>query len=132
MLTCVEVRRATGGLRLFVRPPAALPGVTPNDGYTAGWVWAYPLKAALDKAAANKDLTRAGLLTAVRQLTSVDYEGMLPSGAGNFSASAQDALFRQSLIYRPDDAAPTGVTLVEDFFTGPAAKDFKFEKPCRQ
>ena len=24
MLTCVEVRRAVGGLRLFVRPPAAL------------------------------------------------------------------------------------------------------------
>ena len=24
MLTCVEVRRAAGGLRLFVRPPAAL------------------------------------------------------------------------------------------------------------
>ncbi len=111
---------------------AALPGVTPNDGYTAGWVWAYPLKAALEKAAANKDLTRAGLLNAVRQLTAVDYEGMLPSGAGNFSASAQDALFRQSLIYRPDDAAPTGVTLVEDFFTGSTAKDFKFEKPCYQ
>ncbi|HEX8865081.1 MAG TPA: hypothetical protein VF821_05435, partial [Lentzea sp.] len=111
---------------------AALPGVTPNDGYTAGWVWAYPLKAALDKAAANKDLTRAGLLAAVRQLTSVDYEGMLPSGAGNFSASAQDAVFRQSLIYRPDDAAPTGVTLVEDFFTGSTAKSFKFEKPCYQ
>jgi ABC-type branched-subunit amino acid transport system substrate-binding protein len=111
---------------------AALPGVTPNDGYTAGWVWAYPLKAALEKAVENKDLTRAGVLAAVRQLTSVDYEGMLPSGAGNFSASPQEALFRQSLIYRPDDAAPTGVTLVEDFFTGSTAKDFKFEKPCYQ
>ncbi|GLY53242.1 ABC transporter substrate-binding protein [Lentzea sp. NBRC 102530] len=111
---------------------AALPGVTPNDGYTAGWVWAYPLKAALEKAAANKDLTRAGVLNAVKQLTSVDYEGMLPSGAGNFSASPQDALFRQSTLYQPDDASPTGVTLVEDFFTGSTAKDFKFEKPCYQ
>ncbi|MET9229409.1 ABC transporter substrate-binding protein [Lentzea sp. NPDC003310] len=111
---------------------AALPGVTPNDGYTAGWVWAYPLKAALEKAAANKDLTRAGVLNAVKQLTSVDYEGMLPSGAGNFSASPQDGLFRQSTLYKPDDASPTGVTLVEDFFTGSTAKDFKFEKPCYQ
>ncbi|ONI89104.1 branched-chain amino acid ABC transporter substrate-binding protein [Saccharothrix sp. ALI-22-I] len=109
---------------------AALPDVTPNDGYTAGWVWSYPLKAALMKAAENKDLTRAGLLGAVRELDSVDYEGMLPSGAGNFSGNSNDATFRQTLIYKPDDAAATKVTLVEDFFTGPTATDFKFEKPC--
>ncbi|TWP52289.1 ABC transporter substrate-binding protein [Lentzea tibetensis] len=111
---------------------AALPSVTPNDGYTAGWVWAYPLKAALQKAADNKDLTRAGLLNAVRQLDSVDYEGMLPSGAGKQTGSPNDHVFRQSLIYKPDDAAPTGVSLVEEFFTGPTAKDFKFDKPCYQ
>ncbi|SDG43611.1 ABC-type branched-chain amino acid transport system, substrate-binding protein [Lentzea fradiae] len=111
---------------------AGLSGVTPNDGYTAGWVWAYPLKAALRKAAENKDLTRAGVVAAVRQLTSVDYEGMLPSGAGNFSASPQEAAFRQTLLYQPDEAAPTGVSLVEDFFTGPTAKDFTLDKPCYQ
>ena len=36
----------------------------PNEGHTAGWVLSYPLKAALEKAAENKDLTRAGLLAA--------------------------------------------------------------------
>ncbi|TQM83926.1 amino acid/amide ABC transporter substrate-binding protein (HAAT family) [Saccharothrix saharensis] len=108
----------------------ALPSVTPNDGYTAGWVWSYPLKAALQKAAENKDLTRAGVLAAVRQLRSVDYEGMLPEGAGNFAGNSNDAAFRQTLIYKPDEQAATGVGLVEDFFTGPTAKDFKFEKPC--
>ncbi|MFJ6677262.1 ABC transporter substrate-binding protein [Actinosynnema sp. NPDC091369] len=108
----------------------ALPSVTPNDGYTAGWVWSYPLKAALQKAAGNKDLTRAGVLAAVRQLNSVDYEGMLPDGAGNFAGNSNDAAFRQTLIYKPDEQAATGVGLVEDFFTGPTAKDFKFEKPC--
>jgi len=110
----------------------ALPGVKPNDGYTAGWVWAYPLKAALQKAAENKDLTRAGLLAAVRQLDEVDYEGMLPEGAGNYSGQPNDHAFRQTLIYRPDDSAPTGVSKVADFFTGPTAKDYKFEKPCYQ
>jgi ABC-type branched-subunit amino acid transport system substrate-binding protein len=110
----------------------ALPGVKPNDGYTAGWVWAYPLKAALQKAADNKDLTRAGVLAAVRQLNSVDYEGMLPTGAGNYTGNPNDHVFRQSVIYKPDDSAPTGVTLVEDFFSGPTAKDFKFDKPCYQ
>lgn len=108
----------------------ALPGVTPNDGYTSGWVWAYPLKAALEKAAENKDLTRAGVLAAVRQLESVDYEGMLPEGAGKFSGTPDESTFRQSLIYKPDEQAATGVGLVKDFFTGPTAKGFKFEKPC--
>ena len=104
----------------------------PNDGYTAGWVWSYPLKAALQKAAENKDLTRAGLLAAVKSLTSVDYEGMLPEGAGNYSGSPNDDVFRQSEIYKPDEAAPSGVSELEPFFTGPTAKDYKFEKPCYQ
>ncbi|GAA3462293.1 ABC transporter substrate-binding protein [Saccharothrix longispora] len=110
----------------------ALPSVTPNDGYTAGWVWAYPLKAALQKAAENKDLTRAGVLNAVRQLESVDYEGMLPTGAGKFTGTPDESTFRQTLIYKPDEQAATGVGLVEDFFTGPSAKDFTFDKPCYQ
>ena len=33
---------------------------------------------------------------------------------------------------KPDEAAPSKVSVVEPFFTGPTAKDFKFEKPCYQ
>lgn len=102
----------------------------PNEGHTAGWVFSYPLKAALEKAAENKDLTRAGLLAAVKSLTSVDYEGMLPEGAGNYGASPNEGVVRQSRIAKPDDAAPSGVSEVEPFFTGPTAKDYSFEKPC--
>jgi len=104
----------------------------PNEGYTAGWVLSYPLKAALEKAAENKDLTRAGLLAAVKSLTSVDYEGMLPEGAGNYSGTPNDNVFRQSEVHKPDEAAPSGVSELEPFFTGPTAKDFKLEKPCYQ
>jgi ABC-type branched-subunit amino acid transport system substrate-binding protein len=103
-----------------------------NDGYTSGWVWSYPLKAALTKAAENKDLTRAGLLKAVKSLTSVDYEGMLPTGAGNYAGDPEKAVFRQSQIAKPDAAADSGVTTIEQFFTGPTAKDYKFDKPCYQ
>ena len=39
----------------------ALGDVEPNEFYTAGWFWSYPLKAALEAAAENGDLTRAGL-----------------------------------------------------------------------
>ena len=58
----------------------------PNDGYTAGWAWSYPLKAALEEwLDGDYDKDRAGLLEAVQSLETVDYEGMLPEEAGNRS-----------------------------------------------
>ncbi|MGH3949992.1 MAG: ABC transporter substrate-binding protein [Pseudonocardiaceae bacterium] len=108
----------------------ALGDVTPNDGYTAGWVWSYPLKAALEKAAEGGDLTREGLLNAVTSLETVDYEGMLPEEAGNFAGEPNDTAFRQSLISEVDDSAPTGVALVKDLFVGPTAQDYELTKPC--
>jgi ABC-type branched-subunit amino acid transport system substrate-binding protein len=108
----------------------ALGSVTPNDGYTSGWVWSYPMKAALLKAEENGDLTRQGLLDAVKQLSSVDYEGMLPDGAGNYAAGANDGAVRVSAVYKPDKAAPTGVTQVRDLFVGPTAKAYTLDLPC--
>lgn len=102
---------------------------TPNDGYTSGWVWSYPLKAALEKAVSDNKLTREGLLAAAKSLTSVDYEGMLPSGAGNYAAGP-DGQVRVTAIYKPDPAGVTKVSQVKDYFTGPTAKDFKLTEPC--
>lgn len=107
----------------------ALPGVTPNDGYTAGWVWSYPLKAALEKAVANKDLTRAGLLNAVKSLEKVDYEGMLPPTAGNYKAGAAGQI-KVTAIYKPDKTAATGVAQVKDLFTGKTAAAYTLDGPC--
>lgn len=101
-----------------------------NDGYTSGWVWSYPLKAALQKAADNKDLTRAGVAAAAKQLTEVDYEGMLPEGSGNFAAAPNDAAVRQSLISKPDAATASGVSTVREFFTGPTAESYELTKAC--
>lgn len=108
----------------------AFPDATPNDGYVAGWVWQYPLKAALEKAAEEGDITRAGLLAAAKSLTSVDYEGMLPDTAGNYSGEPAEAVFRQSVVSQVDDTQPTGVKVVADFFTGPTAEAMPFEEPC--
>jgi len=104
----------------------------PNDGYTAGWVWEYPLKAALEKAVATGSLTRESLLAAVKSLTTVDYEGMLPSGAGNFAGGADGGQVRSTAIYKPDAAGPTKVSMVKDLFIGPTAQAFKLDKPCFQ
>jgi ABC-type branched-subunit amino acid transport system substrate-binding protein len=110
----------------------ALAGVTPNEGYTAGWVWSYPLKAALDKAAKDRDLTRVGLVKAVKSLTSVDYEGMLPSGSGNYAGGPDAGQVRLTGVYKPDKSAPTGISQLKDLFVGPTAKDYKLDKACFQ
>lgn len=108
----------------------ALGDVTPSDGHTAGWIWSYPMKAALEAAVDNGDLTRAGLLEAVKGLEAVDYEGILPEAAGNYAAEPSEATFRQSLISKVDEAAPTGVSVVEELFASEAAESYDFSGPC--
>ncbi|GAA5079590.1 ABC-type branched-subunit amino acid transport system substrate-binding protein [Thermocatellispora tengchongensis] len=108
----------------------ALGDVEPNDGYTSGWAWSYPLKAALEKMVAGGDISRKGLLAAVKSLTTVDYEGMLPPEAGNYAGDPNAATFRQTVINKPDDAAPTGVTEVKGFYTGPTAQSYTMDGPC--
>jgi ABC-type branched-subunit amino acid transport system substrate-binding protein len=105
---------------------------TPNDGYVAGWTWQYPIKAALEKAVEDGNLSREGLLEAVKSLESVDYEGILPEEAGNFAGEPAEAVFRQSVVSQVDDAQPTGVNVVRDFFTGPTAVAMVFTQPCFQ
>lgn len=108
----------------------AVGDVEANDGYTSGWAWSYPLKAAIELAVDRKDLTRAGLAEAAASLETVDYEGMLPSEAGRFSGEPNDTMYRQSVISKPDDASPTGVSVIQEFFSGPTVQDFTFDKPC--
>ena len=108
----------------------ALGDVDPNDGYVAGWAWSYPLRAALEAAAESGDLTRAGLLEAATSLESVDYEGMLPEGAGNFAGEPNDQAVRQTTIAVPDRESATGSTIEVDFYEGPSASEFELEGPC--
>jgi len=109
----------------------ALPDVEPNDGYTAGWVWSYAMKAALEEwLAGDYDKSRAGLLEAVKSLETVDYEGMLPAEAGKFGGEPNDTVFRESVISKVDPAAPTGLTVIEDFSAGPTASEYEFTESC--
>jgi ABC-type branched-subunit amino acid transport system substrate-binding protein len=103
----------------------------PNDGYTAGWAWSYPLKAALEEwLDGDYDKDRAGLLEAVKSLETIDYEGMLPEEAGNRSGDPDDNIFRASVLSKVDKSAPSGVSLVQDFTVGPTAEGYTFEGAC--
>jgi ABC-type branched-subunit amino acid transport system substrate-binding protein len=97
-----------------------------SDGYTAGWMWQYPVKAALESALASGDLTRAGVRSAATSLTEVDYEGMLPAGAGNY-AGGPEAQLRETMIANPDPEAPTGLTTAAEYFVGPTAEAWEPE-----
>jgi ABC-type branched-subunit amino acid transport system substrate-binding protein len=109
---------------------AALDGVAPHDGYTAGWIRQYPLKAALEQAVANRDLSREGLIAALQALESVDYEGMLPTEAGNFAGPPDERAYRASAVYRPDPQASTGMVQVRGLVVGPTAAGYDFTAPC--
>jgi ABC-type branched-subunit amino acid transport system substrate-binding protein len=102
---------------------AALGSLAPQDGHVSGWIWSYPLKAALETAAARNDLTHSGVLAAsARGLTAVDYEGMLPAGPAN-----------QSVVLSP--ATGTGVAdvpVVRTFFAGPTVGRVDLDHPCFQ
>jgi ABC-type branched-subunit amino acid transport system substrate-binding protein len=106
---------ATGG-----KPPA-------NDGYTFGWIWSYPVKAVLEQALKNGDLTRAGVRKAVDQVT-VDYEGALADR--RYGGDANATAVREAIIAKPDPKAPLGASVLKDFFVGPTAKGYDFSKSC--
>jgi ABC-type branched-subunit amino acid transport system substrate-binding protein len=104
-----------------------------NDGFTSGWAWSYPLLAALQAAAENGDLTREGVLQAAQELETVDYQGMLPEEAGNFSGSPSEQAFRGTVFSQPDAESSTGVSsIVEEHYFGPTAQDYELSEPCFQ
>ena len=108
----------------------ALGDVTPNDGYTAGWTWSYPLLSALKQAGEKGDITRESIEKAAGNLESVDYEDILPAAAGATKGDPSEVAFRESVISGVDPDAPTGVKIVQEFKAGPTATAYDFSKPC--
>jgi ABC-type branched-subunit amino acid transport system substrate-binding protein len=109
---------------------AALRGADPNDSYITGWLSSYALKAVLQQAAQNKDLTHEGVFLAAQQITSVDFEGMMPEKAGNRVGDANDTAFRETVLLKPDDREFTGVRALNDFAAGPTATSYELTSPC--
>jgi hypothetical protein len=103
-------------------------GILPsNDGYTYGWVWQYPLKAALEKAAASGDLTREGLVAAVQGGVEVDYEGALPNSLVGGPPADVD---RSVSINIPSEEAALGIETLLMGYVGPTAQAYDYSAPC--
>ncbi|MEX2324748.1 MAG: hypothetical protein WD576_03290, partial [Nitriliruptoraceae bacterium] len=107
---------------------ASLNGALPvNDGYTFGWIWSYPIKAALEAAVESGDVTRAGLRAVVDGLE-VDYEGALPPRT--FGGDSNETAVRVATINVPDPNAPLGVRVIAKDVTGPTADAHDYSSPC--
>ena len=98
-----------------------------NQGYAAGWVWQYPMKALLEAAADSGDLTRANIRSLVDGLT-VDYEGVLPStqmgGDPNVNVN------RTAVIGSVSAESPNGLQTIVDGYRGPTADAFEYTAAC--
>lgn len=98
-----------------------------NQGYAAGWVWQYPIKALLEAGVASGDLTRANLRGLVDGLA-VDYEGILE--VTEMGGDPNVNVHRTAVIGRVNPESPNGLQTIADGYRGPTADAFGYMAAC--
>ena len=98
-----------------------------NQGYAAGWVWQYPIKAVLEAAAESGDLTRANI-RALADGVAVDYEGILP--ATSMGGDPNVNVNRTAVIGSVSSESPNGLATIVDGYRGPTADAFEYTAAC--
>ncbi|MGK8523714.1 ABC transporter substrate-binding protein [Nocardia asteroides] len=98
-------------------------------GYSAGWMFSYPMKALLTRAVNEDKLTRAGVRAAVRGLR-VDYEGAIPEYI--YGAVKPDLTRQRAVIEAPDQTAPLGAKTLAADYHGPTQDRITLTEPCVQ
>jgi tetratricopeptide (TPR) repeat protein len=117
------------GIALFRLGDAHLDADRPgNDGFTYGWMAAYPLRSVLEHAAAEGDLTRANIRAAVEQV-SVNYEGALPDRS--YGGDPNQEVVRGTTIGQPDREGTLGLTTIEEHFVGSVSDAYDWQEPCQ-
>jgi ABC-type branched-subunit amino acid transport system substrate-binding protein len=96
---------------------AAMPDAVVSDSYVIGWTEAQAANQALEQAAKNRDMTRAGVVRAFNEIT-VDYDGLAPTqswGGGDPNAAIVRETYTYDVVLDDYDA---GATLAEGGGTG--------------
>ena len=117
---------------------AARPDLTVSDVYILGWTEGLITKAILEQAAANGDMTRAGIVAAANEVE-VDFDGLAPDQT--WAGEPNDFVVRESYIYdvtldayNPiplgEGGGSTGWELLEGPYTSELAADYDFDGPC--
>jgi ABC-type branched-subunit amino acid transport system substrate-binding protein len=123
---------------------AAYPDRRPSDSFLLGWQESIAFQAVLEKAIANGDLTRSGVVDAANSLTGVDMQGMTQDQS--WEGIPNDYVTRATAVYDPDlatytaaggadqtvsqDGSSTGSLPVTGMVVSDAAADFDFAAPC--
>jgi ABC-type branched-subunit amino acid transport system substrate-binding protein len=117
---------------------AARPDLPVSDVYILGWTEGMITKAILEQAAANGDMTRAGIVAAANEV-SVDFNGLAPPQT--WGGDPNDFVVRESYMYdvvvdqyNPvtlgDGGGSTGWELLEGPFVSDIVADYDFAEPC--
>ena len=115
------------------RPDAVL-----SDTYIISWTEGIATKAVLEQAAANGDMTRAGVVAALQEITA-DFQGLAPDQT--WAGEPNDFVVRESYLYDVDaaeytsgatvsDEGGTGFTLLEGPYVGDIAANYEFTEAC--
>jgi len=113
-----------------IRDAAAARDQGPNGAYGAGWVWQYPVKALLEAAIADNNLTRANLVALAGTLEGVDYQGILP--VRDYTGSPADNVVRSTWISKADASGPDGLAVMPggEAFISPITQNYPFTAAC--
>jgi ABC-type branched-subunit amino acid transport system substrate-binding protein len=117
---------------------ANAPDLPVSDVYILGWTEAMVTQTILEQAAANGDMTRAGIVAAANEVE-VDFNGLAP--AQTWAGEPNDFLVRESYIYdvtldayNPvtlgEGGGSTGWELLEGPYVSDTAAAFDNSEPC--
>lgn len=110
-----------------------------SDNYLFGWINGMVVKQVLEQAAANGDMTRAGVTQAAREIE-VDLGGLAPNQG--WGGEPNDYIVRESYLYDVDSSlytpdatvsdaeGGTGFTLLQGPFASDLAADYDYQGAC--
>jgi ABC-type branched-subunit amino acid transport system substrate-binding protein len=120
---------------------AKRPEAPVSDVYIVAWTEGYATQQILEKAAANGDMTRAGVVAAAKDPDlEIDFKGLSPNQT--FSGEPNDYIVRESYMYDvdlskftaggtvSDEGAGTGFTLLDGPFVSDTAANYDFQGAC--
>ncbi len=103
----------------------ALPDANISEGYLIGFLEGIMVQTLLEQAAANGDMTRAGMMQASKEI-SVDFKGLSPNQT--WSGDYDTDVVRESYIYDVDATAFNIITMAEDAETGAGSTGYTIEE----
>jgi ABC-type branched-subunit amino acid transport system substrate-binding protein len=100
------------------------PDQAPDIWFTYGYNQGRAVTALLEKAVANNDLSRAGVMRALNEMPNVDFGGL--TGRHVYGSIATRELPRESSVFAIDRNKPFGLKALKTHIVSDAAKAFTF------